>query len=98
VISTPKYIIKGSHRLEIILWCLFIIPGIIYSWWRHITKERVCPDCSSMAFIPINSLMGRKFFEELYPDSEAKFVKKRLESQQYGFIIKDHKRHASPSV
>jgi hypothetical protein len=64
VIATPKNVIKGSFLIEIVLWCLFIIPGVLYSIWRFITKDKVCPVCSSLAVVPINSLMGRKLLCE----------------------------------
>ncbi len=38
---------KGSMSMEIVLWILFIIPGLIYSLWRLSTRATVCPKCSN---------------------------------------------------
>lgn len=44
-IGEPKLQTKGSFLIEVILWLLFIIPGLIYSIWRHTSRERVCRSC-----------------------------------------------------
>jgi ssDNA-binding Zn-finger/Zn-ribbon topoisomerase 1 len=40
-----KYIVKGSTFIEFILWCCFVIPGLIYSVWRLNNKKWICPQC-----------------------------------------------------
>ncbi len=40
-----KTFVKGSILIEIILWCCFLIPGIIYSIWRSTSKYKGCPQC-----------------------------------------------------
>ncbi len=37
---------KGSFGVEVILWLLLIIPGIIYSVWRLSNKRWICPQCN----------------------------------------------------
>ncbi len=83
LIATPKDATKGSFFIEIALWCLFIIPGIVYSVWKYITKEKVCPVCSSPAVISINSLMGRKFINS---KRNTRFINKVLNYKQDDFI------------
>lgn len=53
----PKKIVKGSILTEIILWCFFIVPGLIYSLWRSTSAARVkvCPSCGSENMIPLDS-------------------------------------------
>lgn len=51
----PKFKTKGSIMIEMILWCCFIIPGLIYSIWRQTTKYKVCPFCGAKQLIPLNS-------------------------------------------
>ena len=54
VISCPncKYsgpaqqITKGSMLIEIILYFLLIIPGLIYSSWRLSSRHLACPKCN----------------------------------------------------
>lgn len=54
----------GSLLIEIVLWCSFLVPGIIYSIWRHSAKKDVCGKCSSPALIPADSPRGRKLIKE----------------------------------
>jgi len=36
---------KGSFGLELVLWFLFIFPGLIYSIWRLSSRYKGCPSC-----------------------------------------------------
>ncbi len=36
---------RGSLKLEIILWCALIIPGIVYTIWRNTKVVHICPKC-----------------------------------------------------
>lgn len=40
------YKTKGSFAVELVLWLLLIIPGVIYSVWRLSNKRWVCPQCN----------------------------------------------------
>ena len=40
-----KHITKGSVAVELVLWLLFMFPGLVYSIWRLSTKKWVCPEC-----------------------------------------------------
>jgi len=40
-----KKIIKGSIAAEILLWVMFLLPGLIYSIWRITSKYYGCPKC-----------------------------------------------------
>ena len=37
---------KGSFAVEVILWLLLLVPGLIYSVWRLSNKRWVCPQCN----------------------------------------------------
>ena len=93
LIATPKCVAKGSSLIEAVLWCLFIIPGVFYSVWRFITREKVCPMCSSLAVIPINSFMGQKLFHEIYSNRNTQDRQRQAKHQQYDFIKVDHNGH-----
>lgn len=60
----PKRITKGHLAVEIAMWLFFILPGVIYSVWRHASRYDGCPACGSDQIIPRNSPMGRKFLLE----------------------------------
>lgn len=51
---------KGNILMELILWLLFIIPGLIYSIWRLSSRVRACPKCKSTNMIPVDSPVGQK--------------------------------------
>lgn len=49
---------SGSCLIELLLWVMFIIPGIIYSIWRLTTRRPVCPKCGSPELVPADSPRG----------------------------------------
>lgn len=61
----PITITRGGLGTEIILWILFIVPGLLYSMWRMSTKYSACPKCKKQTMISIDSLMGKKILSEL---------------------------------
>jgi uncharacterized membrane protein YqaE (UPF0057 family) len=56
---------KGSILIEILLWLMLLVPGLIYSIWRHTTRAAVCERCESEQLMPIDSPMARKLRAEL---------------------------------
>ena len=66
----PKTKVKGSLITEIILWLLFLVPGILYSIWRLASKEKACPKCGHPNMIPIDTPMGRKLVYETAKSSQ----------------------------
>ncbi len=59
-IDKPKRHTEGSILIEIILWCFFIVPGLIYSIWRFTKRYQVCRHCGSRELIPRNSPIAKK--------------------------------------
>ena len=51
---------KGNLGTEIILWLCFLVPGLIYSIWRLITRYAACPACQQPGMIPISSPKGKQ--------------------------------------
>lgn len=37
----------GNLFLEVVLWALLLVPGLIYSLWRITHRERVCGACGA---------------------------------------------------
>ena len=54
------YRTKGSMAIEIVLWLLFIVPGLIYSLWRPSTRRAVCAQCGAETLVPPNSPVGQR--------------------------------------
>ena len=59
-----KTITKGSIIIEFLCYCMFIIPGLIYSIWRLTTRYTACKVCESKDIIPVDSPRGKKLTEE----------------------------------
>jgi hypothetical protein len=51
----PKTYTKGNIGTEIVLWLLFLIPGLLYSVWRHTSRYQGCTSCGSPDLIPLDS-------------------------------------------
>ena len=46
--EAPDTLVGGSDLLELIAWCLFLLPGLLYCYWREATRRKVCPRCGSL--------------------------------------------------
>lgn len=80
-------ITKGSLLIEIFLWCCFLIPGLIYSIWRHASRtNNGCYKCKNPSMIPVNSPKGKELLSQYHSD---KYSKERLEQLvKQGFAYK----------
>lgn len=67
----PGTLTKGSFAVEVILWLCFLIPGLIYSFWRLSSRSNNCPKCGSTEVIPIDSPVGMKLMQEFAPQALA---------------------------
>lgn len=61
----PKSVTPGSIGVELLLWLFFLIPGLIYSFWRMGARYSGCAFCGSRAIIPVHSPRGRMILEEM---------------------------------
>jgi hypothetical protein len=59
----------GSLLIEIILWCCFLVPGLIYSIWRSSSRRYQCPKRSSLNVIPVDSPMAKQIAKTIEPNS-----------------------------
>jgi hypothetical protein len=66
-VAYMKRFMKGSLLTEIFLWLCALLPGLIYSIWRHTTVYWGCPQCDSPNVIPLTSPVAQKFFSETKP-------------------------------
>lgn len=56
---------KGSIAIEIVLWLMLIVPGLIYSIWRLSTRKLVCQKCGG-ALIPTETPRGKQLFKQYH--------------------------------
>ena len=68
-IGKSKRAAKGSLLVEILLWCCFLVPGIIYSIFRQASIYRKCRLCGSADLIPLDSPMGKELVAKFQPAS-----------------------------
>lgn len=54
-LGAPKKVTSGSIIIEFILWCCFLVPGLIYSVWRLTTRKKACGVCGSVDIVPDDS-------------------------------------------
>lgn len=50
----------GSIGVELILWLIFLLPGIIYSVWRICSKKQVCTECAEPGLIAATSPRAKR--------------------------------------
>ncbi len=72
--GVPKYICQvccykkkpemwkpGSLKIEIVLWLLGGVPGLMYSLWRRVFRTvRICPECRTATMISTATPHGQK--------------------------------------
>lgn len=64
VAQDPATAVKGSMLIELALWILFIVPGLIYSLWRLSSKHKRCRSCGGTVLIPVESPAGQKLLRD----------------------------------
>lgn len=58
--GTPAKITPGTFGMEVLLWLIFLVPGVIYSLWRLSAAFPGCPKCKAKNMIPEDSPIARK--------------------------------------
>ena len=54
-VDTPKTETKGWFLIELVLWLVFLVPGLCYSIWRLTSRQKVCRACGSPELVPTDS-------------------------------------------
>lgn len=63
----PKTVTPGSFLLEVALWLLFILPGVIYSIWRLTARHKACSLCGGRNLVPEDTPAAKQFLHSLTP-------------------------------
>jgi hypothetical protein len=58
-VAKTKRVMPGSIAIECVLWLLFLVPGLIYSLWRHHASYQGCRNCHSKNVIPPTSPLAQ---------------------------------------
>jgi hypothetical protein len=56
--------VPGSIIIELILWCCILVPGLVYSIWRHTAIKRVCLHCGKDSLVRMNTPRGKMIYDE----------------------------------
>ena len=51
VTAEPDTVLEGSDLLELLGWCCLAAPGLLYCWWRHALRIKVCAFCGSRELV-----------------------------------------------
>lgn len=61
--------LRGSSRMEWLIWLTVLIPGPLYSLWRRVRLKRICPHCEMQTMVSVASdegwLAQKRFDEQL---------------------------------
>lgn len=70
-VGPRKRVMPGSFLVELVLWLLFLLPGLVYSVWRHAATYQGCINCKSREMIPVDSPLARQALADS-PHSEIR--------------------------
>jgi hypothetical protein len=70
-IGPPGTVTKGSLRIEILLWLCFLVPGLIYSFWRQSSKYEACAKCNATNLMPVDTPRGQQLAQQFHGMSPA---------------------------
>lgn len=74
VVGQVRRVTRGSLLIELILWLVFIVPGLIYSIWRLTTRYAACKACGSTELVPVSSPRGQQLLQSRAPVPVAHVV------------------------
>ena len=70
-VGNPEEYRPGATIIELGLWLLFLVPGLIYSIWRLSARYHGCAKCTSKRVVPIDSPIAQAAIERLSPMASA---------------------------
>ena len=44
-------LLEGSDTIELLAWCCLALPGLLYCWWRHALRIKVCAFCGGRELV-----------------------------------------------
>lgn len=71
-IGNRKTMTPGSIGMELVLWLFFLLPGLIYSFWRHAGRYEGCGACGGRELVPVDSPVGRSMVADGTAAPQAK--------------------------
>ena len=56
----PVLVPRGHVYVEVFLWLCLVVPGVVYTLWRRLRKQEVCPECLYPEMISVYSPKARQ--------------------------------------
>jgi hypothetical protein len=56
--GSPKTVMPGSATVELLLYCLLFVPGLLYASYRLDNLRKVCPNCGAPEFVGTDTPRG----------------------------------------
>jgi len=56
--GSPKTVMPGSPHVELVLYGLLFVPGLLYSSYRLANRRKVCPKCGAPEFVGTDTPRG----------------------------------------
>jgi hypothetical protein len=50
-LEVPETVLPGSDFVELVSWCCFGLPGLVYCALRHLNRYKACVRCGSVALM-----------------------------------------------
>lgn len=88
--------------IEVILWLMFLVPGIIYSIWRLTSRHQACAMCGGTGLIPLDSPVGQRLLLEhgipTPPPASASTTSAHAAGAALGAAVRRATQPATPEV
>jgi len=68
-VGPPEQFKPGTLQMELVLWLLFLVPGVIYSLWRLSARSERCAKCGNKRIVPMDSPVAQAALRRLSPAS-----------------------------
>jgi hypothetical protein len=68
-VAVPDTVLEGSDLVELLAWACLGIPGLLYCWWRHSTRIKVCSHCGSPELMRETRAMALRHPPDALPTS-----------------------------
>jgi hypothetical protein len=49
--AEAETLLEGSDTIELLAWCCFALPGLLYCWWRHALRIKICAFCGGRELV-----------------------------------------------
>jgi len=71
-LAEPDTVLDGSDRAEFSAWCCFLVPGLVYCAWRHLSRVKACPRCGSHVLMRESRAAAARRPFQAPPESEPR--------------------------